>query len=368
MTSWEQLEPRLRDICEEVIKIGGDRDVLKERILKDKQLKKMGWDACERKAKRMDLLKNIPKASIWPIELEKKLKSLCEKNANLNQLHEAILKDEELKERGWEACMRKARREGWLKETKATLTENNIWTSSSMRGKIASLIGKRILCDEGVDGLLAALNKWLNAKSQEVTKVDLQKNLDQLIWTSGRLASLEEFVRFSVPSERIYQIFSVLPKNLIDAKVKELKGHSASKSNLNLYSQVGVGRLMITEEIAKGVEFKLRETTRENPLVIEVQDPNNWHIQFPNAPHIGLEYNPIFSENPLRNLFIHAQKNKSDTIIITGGLMWMDLGRSQGKLTTHRALLSGSNFNANVIDPDYRDEAIRIRKNCRPTK
>ncbi len=197
--------------------------------------------------------------------------------------------------------------------------------------------------------------------------------IDDLIWDKNALDLVKKFVRGGTDDfAPVYKQLSHIPKKLIDEKAKNVRGitpgESEKKSTL---FEAGIGRIATdaeVERVQKAGVFELQSYTLAHPFKIEVKHKNDFQVMVVNGPHMGLEYNRVLDENTLRNLFRHAKRIGVDVIVITAGFMWMDMKKSSGRLTTHRALYSGLNFDPDVIDPEYRDEAIEIRANLPPDR
>lgn len=101
----------LKNLCRKAENLGN----LKELVIKNTELKKAGWEACQRKARREGWLKKVPLSSVW-VALAKKYEQIC-RDANPKthaNLRRVVLADGELSKIGWSACYRKAERSGWL--------------------------------------------------------------------------------------------------------------------------------------------------------------------------------------------------------------------------------------------------------------
>lgn len=231
--------------------------------------------------------------------------------------------------------------------------------------------------DNGTDKLYGAFRKKI-AKNEVLpefleSKEKFAEKVADLVWDKDALALLQKFVRSGVADlSPVYKQLSHVPKAMIDAKAKNIKGVTpGGKQKHSTLFEAGIGRIATTaevENIQKKGAVVLQNFTITNPFKLPAKSKDNFRYLIINGPHLGLEYNRVLDENVLRNLFRHAKRIGVDAIIITAGLMWMDMKKSSGRLTTHRALYSGLDFDADVLDPEYRAEAVEIRKNLPPDR
>ncbi len=77
------------------------------------------------------------------------------------------------------------------------------------------------------------------------------------------------------------------------------------------------------DEITEIFKTMLPETSYNNPVEIEVKNPDNPRTMFINSPMIGL----VGSDKVLERSLRIAQARKCDTVIIPGNLIWLDLKR-----------------------------------------
>ncbi len=186
------------------------------------------------------------------------------------------------------------------------------------------------------------------------------------------LELLTKFVRSGRDLAPVYKRLSHISQSAIDAKAKELRGFrpEGAKKKSTIF-EAGIGRIATdaeVERVQKEGVLQLQNYTLDSPFKIAVKNQNDFRTLVIDGPHLGLEYNRVLDENVVRNVLRYAQQNKADAIVITAGLMWTDMKKSSGRLTTHRALYHGLDFDPEILDPDYREEAIEIRKNLPPDR
>lgn len=243
------------------------------------------------------------------------------------------------------------------------------WKNNDFVEYARELINDGILKeDSGENKLFQKLTEWLSEKDdyRVIKKGELKTHWDKMVWPTERLKIIEAFTGMQIGFTGVYEALSFLPKVVIDWKVKQLHGTREYTRRQKRFS-IGFGKLLESEEVAAEVAAHGRDdlslTTPTDPFVVEVKDKDSYSVLVLNGLHIGASHNPIIKYNPMRNALMDAQHNRDDAVIVAGSLMWLDLKKASGSLTTHRALLSGINFDESVIDDAYLDEAKRIRLN-----
>lgn len=208
-------------------------------------------------------------------------------------------------------------------------------------------------------------------KQQDSDKKVLE---NESVWDKDKdaLELLTKFVRSGRDLAPVYKRLDHILQDVIDAKAKELRGFrpDGAKKKSTMF-EAGIGRIATdieVERVQKEGVLQLQNYTINFPFKVAVKNQNDFRVLVINGPHLGLEYNRVLDENVIRNVLRYAQHNKVDAIVITAGLMWTDMKKSSGRLTTHRALYHGLDFDPEILDPDYREEAIEIRKNLPPDK
>lgn len=239
--------------------------------------------------------------------------------------------------------------------------KDRIWTSKFTE-RVSALIETGLL-KKGVDALLKEVNKTSLPEEPKLSRAKLLKHLEQLIWTKERLNLVTKFVRLGASLTLLYKELSMLPKDMIDRRAKKLRGLSVRTVAEKGLLGAGVGRLVTDEEVKGNRKpIALQSYRLDNPFSVPVRHKENFRFLLINGAHLGLEYNRVIEENTLRNMFREAVRNNDDAIFLTGALLWLDTQQSAGRLTTHRALYSGLDFDVRVLPPAYREEAERIHK------
>lgn len=253
-----------------------------------------------------------------------------------------------------------------MAKAKSKLAEPN-WKDPAFLARVSELVSEGCLL-KGIANLVSTLNETRFGGEKpwrKIRQTELSSQLDGILWTKDRLHLLRDHVGLGVDLSRVYDRWSFIPKKIIDAKVRQLRGKSW-RQKLPELSMPGIGRLATDQDIEKGRQIALEVYTGKNPFVIPVADPDKPRVYVVNGAHLGLEYNRVLAENFLRNVLLRAEAEKFDAILFTGGLMWLDVSKAQGFLTTHRALFSGLDFDPDVLDPDYQKKAKEVRRRESP--
>lgn len=247
------------------------------------------------------------------------------------------------------------------------MKRDRVWTSELV-ACVSKLIDDGWL-KKGLEALLKEARKSLSSDGPALRMSHLKRRLDELIWTKERAILIQKFVRLGAPLAPLNEELHMLPQNVIDRKVRQLRGMSVRKFGVEEQLGAGQGRLVTDEEVERNMKpIALQSYRLDNPFHIPVRSERDFHFQFINGAHLGLEYNRVIEENTLRNMFREAVRNGDDAIFLTGALLWLDAKKSTGYLTTHRALYSGLDFDVSVLPPAYREEAARIQKSKPPNE
>lgn len=235
--------------------------------------------------------------------------------------------------------------------------KKDIWKLEGVQAFADGLINEGILKrKEGLQKLCDALNKNF-AEALGRRKFSPRIVEDRVVWNKRDDAFLKHFVSRDLGLEEVYERFKdTRTKEMIDRRAKKHKGHSAARRKHEA-SGPGVGRVLVSSEIVslKEAERILPDITPAKPYPVKVANPKRFSIMTISGPSIGLLYSKVMDENPLRCALRESHLADDDIVHITGGLMFLDVKKSQGHLTTHRALLSGINYDGTVMDSDYAD-------------
>ncbi|MEK7630368.1 MAG: hypothetical protein AAB432_03290 [Patescibacteria group bacterium] len=276
-----------------------------------------------------------------------------------------------------------AKRKGLFKKSHKKAAAHQLW-SEKEKERFREYIRLRTSGDASNDDIISAGFEGLVSRRQissivrdlfptgrqpEVQKkVMSRKELERLelkrIWTPDRLKLIKECVRVGFEPERIYEALHDVPRKLVEAKVKELRGSGYRRPiGVDVFSETGFGRLTVSSEMVSKFKSAMRQASAAKPFEIIVGKADSFSIMAINAPLIGTEYSQVMEENIIRNALELAERNKDDFVLLPGGLISLDTKRTDGEFATHRALVSGLRFEEKVIDPRYRKEAAWIRKN-----
>lgn len=236
------------------------------------------------------------------------------------------------------------------------------WISDSINSGRLVEVDENDLYQEAIDKFDEEIRGVTKKSSTRgMTKRAFHAKIMELIWTKDRLVTLRRAIRDRLDLETLQQYDPIVPMHLILEQAEILSGSVSMKVSASR-TQAGMSRLMNTEELNEIGDVDLPSGTLEDPVIISVDDPKNFGITIINAPLIGSQYSRLIDENPLRCALAEAERRGDKAVFLTGGLMHLDTRKAQGLLTTHRARYSGYEFNADAVDPSYKEEAGRIRK------
>src|SRR3989344_7630903 len=207
---------------------------------------------------------------------------------------------------------------------------------------------------------VADIFKQIKIEFQSVTSVltldSFKVQLFGIIWDKSTLENLENCIRLDILSD-FSNYNKHIPRKMIDDKVKELRGKSATVQPISF--RRGLGRILDETSQRKDEKFKLPESTFRRPFKI-ITKKNEWTVAFPNAPNIGTLYNPLMKENPLWQAFAGAEASKYDALFLAN-ILDLDTRKASGSAAKiYRSLFSGLEVNLEIIDPDYRKQAAEI--------
>lgn len=352
----------------------------REIVEKDKLLISYGqnWEDCYTKLKRMGVLSGSKITSrFWRAKLIKEspefIKKLNMLLADESTSMQTILAFEELKKLGVKSedqLRNYARREKIsIKKDKPKFD-----LPTSVDQILKELIDADVFKKSGVDGVIKEINDRM-PESKRFSKDELVSKIEGIVWNQNRgaLELLKKFVRGGFDLSPVFnRLKDVHPREILESEAQRLRGvRPTGQEKKSTVFEAGIGRIATDNEInqiqERGV-VELQHYSVKSPLKLPVKEQNNFKIMVICGPHLGLEYNRVIDENTLRNCLRYAQNVGVEAVIITAGLMWTDMKKSSGRLTTHRALYHGLDFDPGVIDAEYRSEAIEIRKNLPPDR
>ncbi len=358
----------------------GNRDEFKKRIINDRKLKGK-WLAYDQMARRMDQDGEIRGyggfksrlfifAQLKPEDQKKIAKILSEEGVQGAKKQYPQFTPKQFRSF--------AKRDGLkIKRTYRPFKEEDIKSekNKACRQRLEAIIQDGSLLKLGLSGIIDVLKKEFRELVSEISQDQFRDEAEDLIWNINKeaLNLLIKFVREGLDLAPVYKrLGHVIPQDLIDLKAKRLRGvRPEGTSKKSTIFEAGIGRIATDSEVEqiqnKGI-YALQHYTLESPFKVTVKTPQSFRVLIICGAHLGLEYNRVLDENVLRNTLRYAQDSGVDAIIITAGLMWTDMKKSSGRLTTHRALYHGLDFDPEVIDPEYRAEAIEIRNTLPPNR
>jgi len=229
--------------------------------------------------------------------------------------------------------------------------------------RIAELIPTGILSTMDTNGLLEKIKKEFVKELKSVT-VNIQPDsfktaVLEIIWDKNTLENLEKCLRLDILAN-FYLYNKHIPREIVDDKVKELRGRSTIAGPVAF--KHGLGRILDETSKLEDEKFNLPASTFKQPVKI-VTGKKSWKVSFPNAPNIGTVYDPVMRKNPLRRAFADAEHSNDDAVFLAN-IIDLDIRKASGSATKiYRSLFAGLNVNLNIIDPDYRKKAAEIIEN-----
>jgi len=185
------------------------------------------------------------------------------------------------------------------------------------------------------------------------------KKVSELIWTKDVLASLRDTMkhRFSIEKFREYNRY--IPSAIVKEKVKWLSG--VSNANYNPAETLhGIGRLTDVENVKDGDIVLFDATSNDKPYETAVKG-SSWNVAVLNGANLGLQYNPLIEDNPVRCALAYARHHQYNGMVCTN-MLWFDFKKAGGPMRVYKALISGLNTNLDILSPSYQPVAKRILK------
>lgn len=348
---------RIRELWE---KSGKDREKFKKLCQSDPILSGKGaeksWNACEHMARSLGFFEEEnTRANLTMVEkLEKKdpekVTQLKKDLANPN------FSWADIKERyGYTS----EQLEKYILKFKVTVnkSKNSQMIFRDFQQKLAETVKSGALNSPGLKGILNVLSAEFEAVTAKMTLDSFTAQVMEIVWDKTTLDNLENCMRLDILSD-FYTYNKHIPKQMIDEKVRELRGKSTLVQSVSFKN--GLGRILDESSQKKDEKFKLPESTFKRPFKINTENKSSWSISFPNAVHIGTLYNPLMKENPLWRTFVDAEANHDPFLFLTN-IIDLDTTKASGSATKiYRSLFSGLNVNLEIIDPDYRAKAAAI--------
>jgi len=194
-------------------------------------------------------------------------------------------------------------------------------------------------------------------------KRSLNKKIRTLIWKEikGADKALQEVIKWEHdPKEDFRPLFPFIPLQMIEKRAKYHRGITKRKLLKEAQALPGIGRIDLDQDAQFVKKFQLANYPFNNPLVLDVKDPDNCSIFFWNGANIGTRYRPDILGNVSVRALSNADTNK-DTIVVATNLIDLDLKKAAGPAKVGRSLVYGDNINPKLIrDEEYRKTAERI--------
>jgi hypothetical protein len=242
------------------------------------------------------------------------------------------------------------------------------WENAAFLNQVQKLIeDDRILLKDSAKFTQAIIKAYVDANGgKKPTPADVKERLDALIWTPDRLKRFMRYLRFNALSNAL-RVFNYLPPKTLKAKAAQLAGQSVVQKDAPEFV-AGINRFTTQEEMDQTKVIPLERYDSKNPFDLGLKDPKNFEIAVVNGMNFGIAYNPILDENPIRNIFRYLQEKGVEAVVLSGGLLSLDMAKNSGSLAAHRALVSGLRWEPEWVDPGYtayREQKINEAKRAK---
>ncbi len=196
-------------------------------------------------------------------------------------------------------------------------------------------------------------------------RASLVEFLKDIAWTSARESSLKDWLNYTSDSDfetdvQKWQSHNPqVPLEWVKEKTRWLVG--VSKINKPVAMLPGMGRLGDPYSLRRLEEHIFVRNGHENPFRIPVAEgrkPEVFHI---NGANLGLPYNRVIEENPLRCKLAEAEVAGATAVVLTN-LFDIAIYKSAGALPMYRAHMSGHITKIESLDPDYQQTVREIMK------
>jgi hypothetical protein len=172
----------------------------------------------------------------------------------------------------------------------------------------------------------------------ELTKDELLENLKEEFWP------LYPYIPFEMIQERAFWHRGATKKRLPQRQGKALPG---------------IGRIGLDLDTKELKKFKIPNYPFDNPLDIDVRDPETWSLMILNGSNIGTKHGGDILGNVSRRALSDASE-RGDVAVIATNIISVDLKKAAGPTKVGRALAFGNNVNPALMEQEYRKIAERI--------
>ena len=196
------------------------------------------------------------------------------------------------------------------------------------------------------------------------TRESFDKITEEVIWTEGPkgvLTALKEAVKNGISPEDFHKLYTRYSLELVQEKTAELTGltNKLHRISFQPISLRGVGRFASPEELQSGQDFKFPASGFKNPF--PVLEGNGGSILLLNGANIGLKFNPLIEDNPVRLALAMGRICQDKAVIITNTID-IYTKKAAGNSRVLRAIFSGMNVNPDLFPESYRQEVLDILK------
>lgn len=185
-----------------------------------------------------------------------------------------------------------------------------------------------------------------------------------IVWNKDRLQSLKRYIRGGLGGREYHKDNPEIPWDMITRAEKWELGVSGGAISPTPQAKGFANFTGPWEENVK--PLKLPKHGAKNPFVIPTRNipkaGNALHII--NGANIGMVYNRLIVENPVRKGLADSEHFGDDAIILVN-MLRMRIVKAGGPTSILYALAEGYNSKAGILDPSYQTQAQKILEEAR---
>lgn len=212
--------------------------------------------------------------------------------------------------------------------------------------------------------VLARFKDELAHMGERLTLARFTKFLRELVWTKKTQESLTDYLRHArdpdAALKRWQESYPTIPPEWVQERAKWVRGVSSAVTPVAMIP--GLGGYLERGWLRGIPDIQIPHSSFERPYRVDLPKGSGCQWLLLNGANLGLVYNPVIEENPLRRKLAEAEAHGIDVVFLTN-VFALEVVKAQGALMVYRARLAGLNTNVELLDPDYREEAKEIIAN-----
>jgi|GEM_PF-2245990 len=195
-----------------------------------------------------------------------------------------------------------------------------------------------------------------------LTYPQFEKLVEELVWSRATQDALIDYLRHAGDRDaaiaKWQQSYRHIPLDWVKEQSKWVLGVSSAVT-APIAMIPGLGGHLEDGWLDNIVDIEVPDTSFHEPYKVVLPDgsPCSWLVL--NGSNLGLVYNRVIEENPLRRKLAEAEHGGVDVVFLTN-VFALEIIKAGGPLMVYRARLSGLNTNVDLLDADYQEEARRI--------